>query len=249
MSKWIRRVYGVATLGMLWGLGAGCVSSPSEAQRKVVEQKRTWLLEADTSAVVAHPVRFGGVKIRAFRSLPPFHATSLVVKRANGEAVWDFYNAWIAPPHDLIRVQTARYLEKEGLFEGVYNMEEGTLPPLGLEGTVCELFLDCRGEQPAAVVTLRLMVLMEHSPIFEVLCSAEATARAAYVPEEGLAHAFSAALTQALEEIVRTLRAAELGVGYQVIGPPPYSLAVLPFCPSPDFSSFGYRQTRQNTAL
>ena len=203
------------TVTVLGGLGMGCASS-SDVQRKATEQKRTWLLEADTSAVKVQPARFAEIKVRTFRSLPPFNASSIVVKRANGEAVLDFYNAWVAPPHELIRVQAVRYLEQEGLFEAVYDATSGTLAPLGLEGTVCELFLDCRGEKPAAVVTLRLVVLSELLPEFAVLCVAEKTGRAEYDVEEGIARAFNAALTQALDAAVRELREHELGVGYQM---------------------------------
>jgi len=184
-------------------LGAGCVSS-SDAQRKAAEQKRTWLLEAEMPAAKG-PARWSdGIKVRAFRSQPPFHAPNIVVKRANGETVLDFYNAWVAPPHDLVRVQAVRYFEASGLFPAVYDSTSGTLPPLGLEGTVCELFLDCRGERPEAVVTLRLVVLDERTPQFTVLCSAEATGRAAYDAEapDGIARAFNAALTHALAEVV-----------------------------------------------
>jgi len=183
------------------------MSSSSEVQRQAVEQKRTYLLEAGMPAATAThaqaQARFGTVKVRAFRALPPFNSASLVVKRANGETVLDFYNAWVAPPHDLVRVQAMRYLERAGLFSAVYDAASGTLASIGLEGSVCELYLDCRGEKPAAVVTLRLMLLDERSSGFTVLCASEKSARADYDPsrEDGIAHAFNAALTKALEEI------------------------------------------------
>ena len=205
MREWVRVVWVFAALGML---GAGCVSVPSgDDQRAAAEQKRTYLPEAEMPAAAAGQARFGEVKVRAFRGLPPFNAASFVVKRANGETVLDFYNAWVGPPHELIRVQAARYLERAGLFGAVYDAGSGTSAPLGLEGTVCELFLDCRGEKPAAVVTLRLVVLDEQSPTFTVLCSAEKTGRAACDAEgrDGIARAFNAALTQALAALVQEL--------------------------------------------
>ena len=207
MSQWMRGACVAATLGML-GAGAGCLSSSSDAQRKMAEQKRTWLLEADVSAVETRPPKFAEMKIRAFRALPPFNAAGIVVKRANGEAAVDFYNAWVAPPHDLIRVQAMRYLEQTGLFSAVYDTASGTQTPLGLEGTMCELFLDCRDEnRPVAAVTLRLVLLDESSPVFTVLGSAEATARAAYNPgaADGIARAFNTALTQALAALAQNL--------------------------------------------
>ena len=204
MVKW---VMGIGVAVMLGMLGPGC-SSSSGVQRQAVEQKRTYLLEAGMPAATAAHARFGAVKVRAFRGLPPFNSASLVVKRANGETVLDFYNAWVAPPHDLVRVQATRYLERAGLFSAVYDAASGTLASVGLEGSVCELYLDCRGEKPAAVITLRLMLLDERSADFTVLCASEKSARADYDPsrEDGIAHAFNAALTKALEAI-----AAELG--------------------------------------
>jgi len=105
-------------------------------------------LEAGAPAATDQQARFGEAKMRGFKGLPPFNSANIVVKRANGETVLDFYNAWVAPPHDLIRVQATRHLERTGLFRAVHDAASGTLVPLGLEGTVCELFLDCRGGGP-----------------------------------------------------------------------------------------------------
>ena len=206
MREGLNIVCVVAALGML-GIGAGCVSSSSDAQRKAAEQKRTYLLEAGMPTAKLAGGWRDGVKVRAFRGLPPFNTASIVVKRANGETALDFYNAWVAPPHELVRVQAMRYLEAAGLFPAVYDGASGTAAPLGLEGTVCELFLDCRGARPEAVVTLRLAVLDERAPQFTVLRSAEKTARAAYDAERGggLPCAFNAALTQALGELAEAL--------------------------------------------
>jgi len=204
MWKW---VCGVGVVAMLGVLGPGCVGSSSDAQRQAVEQKRTYLLEAGMPAAKTAHARFDVVKVRAFRGMPPFNSTSLVVKRANGETVLDFYNAWVAPPHELVRVQATRYLEQTGLFRAVYDATSGTVASIGLEGTVCELFLDCRSEKPAAVVTLRLALLDERSTEFAVLCAAEKTARADYDPtrEDGIAQAFNTALTHALEALAKEL--------------------------------------------
>ena len=207
MRKWM---CAVAVAGLL--AGAGCVSSSSDAQRKVSEQKRTYLLEADVSAVTAREARFGEAKLRSFRGLAPFGSANVVVRRASGETVLDFYNAWVAAPHELARVQVARYLERAGLFRAVHDAASGTLAPLGIEGSVCELCLDCRGEVPTAVVTLRLVLLDERTTAFTVLGSAEGSGRVEYdaAREDGIPRAFNAALTMALDALAREL--AELDV-------------------------------------
>ena len=189
---------------------AGCLAAAPRAQQKAAAQKRTFLPVAAAPSAPAAAPRFAAVKIRSFRALPPFDATGFVVRRSGSEFATDFYNAWLVPPQDLIRVQTARYLEQTGLFGAVYDASSGTLPPLSLEGVVSELFLDYAGQAPAAVVTLRLLVLDERAPAFTVLFSAEKTGRAAFDPADPAApaHAFGQALTQALEALSRALAEA-----------------------------------------
>lgn len=191
---------------------AGCLAAAPRAQQKAASQKRTFLPVAAAPAAPAAAPRFAAVKIRGFRALPPFDATGFVVRRAGNEFATDFYNAWVVPPQDLIRVQTSRYLEQTGLFNAVYDATSGTLPPLSLEGIVSELFLDYTGEKPAAVVTLRLLVLDEHAPAFTVLFSAEKTGRTPFEPADKAApaQAFGQALTQALAALAQALADAKL---------------------------------------
>jgi len=77
---------------------------------------------------------------------------------------------------------------------------------------ISELYLDYAGEKPAAVVTLRLLVLNERSPDFTVLFTAEKSARVTFDPASKTAasQAFGAALTQTLEALTRALAAAPL---------------------------------------
>ena len=156
--------------------------------------------------------RFAALKLRTFRTLPPFDAHSFIIRRPGGELVSDYYNTWIAPPGDLIRAQTARYLEESRLFSAVYDASSGTLPPLGLEGVVSELCLDFTGAKPAAVVTLRLLVLDERSPAFTVLFSAEKSSRVTFdaTDKSAPSPAFGQALTQALEALTQALATAGL---------------------------------------
>lgn len=180
-------------------LFAGCLGAGSRPGAP----KRTFLPVAEAPAARLSAPRFGPVKIRSFRALPPFDARSFIVRRAGSEFAADYYNAWIAPPQDLIRVQTARYLERTGLFSAVYDASSGTLPELSLEGVVSEFFLDCGGGAPAAVVTLRLLVLDERAPGFTVLFSAGKTGRALAGADPALA--FGQALTQALAALAQAL--------------------------------------------
>lgn len=190
-------------------LAAGCFSA-TRAQRSAAAQKRTFMPAAAPTLRLAPAPRFAPVKIRSFRALPPFDARSFVVRRAGSEFAEDFYNAWIVPPQELLRVQTARYLEQTGLFGAVYDASSGTQPPLSIEGTASELYLDYTGVRPTAVVTLRLLVLDERAPAYTVLFSDEKTGRASFEAADpnGHALAFGLALTQALESLSQTLAAA-----------------------------------------
>lgn len=190
----------------------GCLNTP-QAHQLAAKQKRSFAPLAAPAAALTP--RFATLKISTFRTLPPFDSRSFIVQRPGGEFVCDFYNTWIASPNDLIRAQAARYLEESRLFSAVYDASSGTRPPLSLEGVVDELYLDFTGEKPAAVVTLRLMLLDERSPTFAALFSAEKTGRAEFDPhaKTGAAQAFGNALTQALAALVQSLNSAALPQG------------------------------------
>lgn len=189
-------------------LAMGCVSSLSHAQRTAGQQKRTYLIEAAPAVSRSAVPLFGAVKIGRFSALPPFDSTCFVVRRPSGETVLDFYNGWIAAPHDLLRTQTSRYLEQTGLFEAVYDASSGTLPSFSVEGTLCDCFLDYRGQQPAAQITMRLLLLDERAPAFTVLCAVEKTGRSPLEGEgsEAAAKAFDRALTETLSALSQTLK-------------------------------------------
>lgn len=189
----------------------GCFSGKS-AQQQAAAQKRTFVPVVAPAQPAAATPGFAAVKVRAFRALPPFDARTFIVRRAGGEFAADFYNGWLVSPQELIRVQTSRYLEESRLFSAVYDAASGTLAPLGIEGVVSELYLDYTGENPEAVVTLRILVLNERSSDFTVLFTAEKGARVPFDPasKTGASQAFGVALTQTLEALAHALAAAPL---------------------------------------
>lgn len=196
---------GIFSLSLLL---TGCFGSARTQQTTV--QKRAFL--PLVAPAVAQTPRFAALKIRTFRTLPPFDARTFIVRRPGDEFVCDTYNTWIAPPNDLIRAQTAHYLEETHLFSAVYEASSGTLPPLGLEGVISELYLDFTGKKPAAVVTLRLLILNEQVPAFTVLFSAEKSCRVEFDPSDkgAFSNVFGQALTHALEALTHTLMTADL---------------------------------------
>ena len=193
---------------------AGCLSGSRQAQREALTQKRTFVPLAGPAKPLSPAHRAAAVKVRAFRAQPPFDARHFIVRRPGGEFAADYYNGWLAAPHELIRVQATRYIEASGVFEAVYDSASGTVAPLGLEGLVTELYLDHTGDTPAVVVTLRLLVLDERAPSFTVLATHEAQARVAYTPgtPSAASEAFGQALTQVLEKLTTDLSTSKLSV-------------------------------------
>jgi ABC-type uncharacterized transport system auxiliary subunit len=190
---------------------AGCLGSGGRsAQREAQAQKRTFVPLAGEAGPLASAPRAAAVKMRGFRVQPPFDVRHFIVRRPGGEFAADYYNGWLAAPHELIRVQATRYIEAAGIFAAVYDNSSGTVAPLGLEGLVTELYLDHTGKEPAAVVALRLLVLDERTPSFAVLATHEARARVAYAPGSPTAasEAFGQALTQVLEMLTKELLAS-----------------------------------------
>ena len=189
----------------------GCFAGKG-AQQQAAAQKRTFVPVAAAAQPVNPAPRFAAVKIRPFRALPPYDARTFIVRRAGGEFAADFYNGWLVQPQELIRVQASRYLEESRLFRAVYDASSGTLAPMSIEGVVSELYLDYADGKPAAVVTVRLLVLNERSPEFTVLFTAEKSARVTFDPAAAAAasQAFGTALTQTLEALTRELAAAPL---------------------------------------
>lgn len=205
MQKWF------FAMGLPVCLLAGCLSG-SPAQHQALALKRTFVPLAGPARAAAPAPGFETVKVRAFRAMPPFDARTFIVRRKNGEFAADFYNGWLVSPQDLIRAQATRYLEEAKLFKDVYDAGCGTLAPLGLEGVVSELFLDYSCETPAAVVTLRLLVLDERTAAFNVLFTCEKSARVPLdgTPETAASQAFGQALTQTLQALTAELAQAPL---------------------------------------
>jgi ABC-type uncharacterized transport system auxiliary subunit len=205
------RTTALVLLAPLALLAAGCLGT-SGAQQQAAARKRTFALEAAPAARLCDAPRFAALKIRACRALPPFDARAFIVRRPAGEMAEDFYNGWIAAPQDLLRAQVARRLEQTGLFASVCDAQAATRAPLGLEAVAGELCLDFSSGAPAAVVSLRLLLLDERAPAFALLFTAERSGRAAFDPADPAAPAlaYGCALSQALDALAQDLARAPL---------------------------------------
>ena len=190
---------------------SGCLGGKN-AQQRAATLKRTFIPMAAHAQAVKPSPDFAPVKIRTFRVMPPFDGHDFLVRRAGGEFVTDYYNGWVASPGDLIRVQATRYLQDANVFTAVYDAGCGVRSPLGIEGIVEELYLDYSGETPAAVISLRLLVMDERSPELNVLFSTTAQGRMdlSTSDKKNPEDAFGRALTAALTQVTQALTQADL---------------------------------------
>ena len=96
---------------------AGCLGSGGRsAQREARAQKRPFMPLAGEAGPLASAPRAAAVKMRGFRVQPPFDVRHFIVRRPGGEFAADYYNGWLAAPHELIRVQATRYIEASEAF-------------------------------------------------------------------------------------------------------------------------------------
>lgn len=208
--KNMRHIIFAAGLTGLLLPASGCLSGGSRAQRQAQTQKRTYMPMVETAKPLAESPLFAAAKLRAVRVSEPFDARTFIVRRGNTEFTADYYHSWLRAPQDLIRAQTARYLQSANLFTAVHDTGSGTSAPLGIEGIVDELYLDYTDpQQPAAVVTMRLLVTDERSPTFTPLFSARQSIRAP-LPPSAPADALTDALTRVLAALTLDLSNATL---------------------------------------
>lgn len=175
--------------------------------------KRSYLPVLAAPPKLAEKPLFAAAKVRTFAAQAPFDTTQWVVRRANGETVFDFYTSWIAPPQEVLGGELVPFLSGTGLFQAVYPASASVAVRFGIEGQVTKCLLDCSGEKPAASVGVRLLILDEDSPVFTVLASSEQAAQvdvAAEAGEDAAARAFGKAFTQAFAAAAHDLSTAKL---------------------------------------
>lgn len=190
----------------------GCFAGASSSQTSAAERKRSYLPALGAAPELAKKPLFAAAKVRAVSAAAPFDSAQWVVRRANGETVFDFYTSWIVPPQEALGAQLVRFFGQTGLFGAVYAADAGTAARLGLDCQVTECLLDCTGAVPMATVGVRVLVLDERAADFTALALAECReqAKVAGDGEDAAAKAFGEAFTKAFGGAARELAKVSL---------------------------------------
>lgn len=146
-----------AAVVLLAGLLAGCF----DLQREPPERTR-WLLEAPRTASETEAEAASGrgvLEVRPFGVAPAFATEAFVHRYEGGEHAEDFYHEFFVPPGLMISSSVVQWLRAGGAFDAVQQDDGEVLPDLVLEGDVTELYADLAGEQPQAVLGVKVFVV------------------------------------------------------------------------------------------
>lgn len=173
----------------------GCISSaPKTPENWAIEFWRAGVEDdagerGEDAAEKLGAVRIGQVAVRA-----PYDGTRLAVMRADGSLAFDGYNAFAAPPSQMLRGAVHDAVAACGAFERVLPANTAAACELTLETTVTRIALDCRKEgRRDAVIELSLVLLKGR----EVIAMAHGEGKAA-TSDGDYSAAFSRALARAI---------------------------------------------------
>jgi hypothetical protein len=82
----------------------------------------------------------------------PFDSKSFVYRLDDQNYEKDFYNEYTTLPSEMLAAATRQWLNKAGIFQFAVNNGNSLLPLYLLQGTVDEMYIDFRKEQPPAAV-------------------------------------------------------------------------------------------------
>lgn len=101
----------------------------------------------------------GILQVRRLQISSPYSEPELIYRVGKREVQTDFYNVFIAPPDELIQVETRRYLQAVRLFEEVVSRDSLLQPTHYLEGVVSTIHGDFRdASRPRAVIEVQFMI-------------------------------------------------------------------------------------------
>lgn len=172
--------------------------------------RQSFLLQPEHGDARA-PVRMGEIlRIGRISVAPPFEGREFVYRRDEVRYETDFYNGFVADPADMVAAAATGWFRHSGLFREVLSPRAGLAADYRLDAGVSALYVDFRGSQPAAVLTMRWRVLrdIDSSLVLDV-DSDERVALGERSPQ-GTALAYSEALKRALAKVEAALIAARL---------------------------------------
>lgn len=182
-------------------LAPSCVSLDRPAA-----DKRRFLLEA-TRTTAQTPAPLGHLLVRTFHAQAPWAGPGFVTRMPGGAVETDFYQEWFAPIGAQVGEMTRRWLAASGLFATVTGDGSQVHGTHLLEGDLLELSIDRRGDAPAAVLRLEVVVLNSDRSVTLHAVLEQRQALRDLEPATVVA-AWQAGLSAALSELETKLRAA-----------------------------------------
>lgn len=176
-------------------------------------ERATYDLAPARGAAPAAATRSVAVKVKPFRTAPPYDGREFLYRTSNGQLVADFYNGFAAGPGELVTTATAEWLKGSGLFGAVLEPGISADASYALEGAVLAVYGDLRdGKRPAAVLDVQVYLIRAGPEGRELVLDRRFSERVD-LPDaapEALAKGYNEALARILGRLERDLGALAL---------------------------------------
>ena len=153
------------------------------------------------------------LKVKPFRTAPPYDGREFLYRKSDGQLVADFYNGFAAGPGELVTTATTDWLKASGLFGAVIEPGISADAAYALEGTVLAVYGDLRdAKRPAAVLDVQVYLVRAGSDGRELVLDRRFSERTD-LPDaapEALAKGYNEALARILGRLERDLGALTL---------------------------------------
>lgn len=160
---------------------------------------------ARAAAPVGDSLRLGRVD-----AAPPFDGRAFIYRRDQVRYETDFYNEFAADPADMMAQAAAEWLTSTGLFIEILAPRAGSFAEYRLEASISALYVDFRGNQPEAVLSVRWRLLRDRDAELLLGVDCEERVPLAERSPHGAAVAYGEALKRALAKLELSLKAKKL---------------------------------------
>jgi ABC-type uncharacterized transport system auxiliary subunit len=176
-------------------------------------ERATYDLAPARGTPPAAPTKPVALRVKPFRTAAPYDGREFLYRRADGQLVADFYNAFAAGPGELVTAATADWIRASGLFGAV--LEPGISADAGytLEGAVLAVYGDVRdARRPAAVLDVQIYLIRAAPAARDLVLDRRFAERVelADATPEALAKGYNEALARILRRLERDLAAVDL---------------------------------------
>lgn len=176
-------------------------------------ERATYDLAPARGAAPSAATQSAALKVKPFRTAPPYDGREFLYRRSDGQLVADFYNGFAAGPGELVTTATTEWLKGSGLFGAVLEPGISADAAYALEGTVLAVYGDLReAKRPAAVLDVQVYVVRAGPEGRELVLDRRFSERVD-LPDaapEALAKGYNEALARILGRLERDLGALAL---------------------------------------